>query len=106
MASWDRLARTVANNAPELSHLQREREALARAQREAEEARQRQAVARAAAQQATRDLEAAMARAHESATRLRSQIWGRYGRKSVKLIEFGMRPYAPARKRDIATTQR
>ncbi len=102
IASWDRLARTVANNASELSHLQREREALARAQREAEEARQRQAVARAAAQQATRDLEAAMARAHESATRLRSGLWGHYGRKSVKLIEFGMRPYAPARKREIA----
>ncbi len=105
IASWGRLAQTVANNASELSHLQRTREALARAQREAEEARQRQAVARAAAQQATRDLEAAMARAHEAATRLRSGLWGHYGRKSVKLIEFGMRPYAPARKRTIAPTQ-
>ena len=104
MAKWDHLARTVANNAPELSHLQRTREALAQAQREAEEARRRQAVARAAAQQATRDLEAAMARAHEAATRLRSGLWGHYGRKSVKLIEFGMRPYAPARKRTVAPT--
>ena len=105
MASWDRLARTVANNASELSHLQREREALARARRDAEEARRRQAAERAAAQQATRDLEAAMARAQESATRLRSGLWGHYGRKSVKLVEFGMRPYAPARKREIALAQ-
>ncbi len=102
MASWDRLARTVANNASELSHLQRDREALARAQRAAEEARQRQAAARAAAQQATRDLEAAMASAHEAATRLRSGFWRHYGRKSVKLIELGMHPYAPARQREIA----
>jgi hypothetical protein len=102
MASWDRLGRAVANNASDLPHLQHEREALARARREAEEARQRQAVARAAAQQATRDLEAAMASAHEAATRLRSGLWGHYGRKSNTLIEFGMRPYAPARQREIA----
>ena len=105
MASWDRLATTVANNVSELSHLQREREALAQAQREAEEARQRQAAARAVAQQATRDLEAAMARAHEAATRLRSGLWGRYGRKSVKLVEFGMRPYRHARRRAAAPMQ-
>ena len=105
MASWDRLARTVANNASELSHLQRTREALAQAQREADEARRRQAAARAAAQQATRDLEAAMARAHEAATRLRSGVWGRYGRKSVKLVEFGMRPYRHARRRAAAPMQ-
>jgi hypothetical protein len=84
------------------AYLQRDREALARAQREADEARQRQAAARAAAQQATRDLEAAMASAQEAATRLRSGIWARYGRKSVKLNELGMRPYAPARKRETA----
>ncbi len=105
MASWDRLATTVANNASELSHLQRTREALAQAQRKAAEARQRQAAARAAAQQATRDLEAAMARAHEAATRLRSGLWGQYGRKSVRLIDFGMRPYRHARKRAAAPMQ-
>ena len=105
MASWDRLATTVANNASELSHLQRTREELAQAQREAGEARQRQAAARAAAQQATRDLEAAIARAHEAATRLRSGLWGRYGRKSVRLIDFGMRPYRHARKRAAAPMQ-
>ncbi len=105
MASWDRLATTVANNVSELSHLQRTREALAQAQREAEEARQRQAAARAVAQQATRDLEAAMARAHEAATQLRSGLWGHYGRKSVKLIEFGMRPYRHARRRAAAPMQ-
>ena len=92
-------------NASELSHLQRTREALAQAQREAAEARQRQAAARAAAQQATRDLEAAMARAHEAATRLRSGLWGQYGRKNVRLIDFGMRPYRHARKRAAAPMQ-
>ncbi len=102
MASWNRLGKAVANNASELSHLQRDREALARARRAAQQARRRQAAARAAAQQATRDLEAAMASAHEAATRLRSGLWGYYGRKSNKLIEFGMRPYAPARQREIA----
>mgnify|MGYP003563307439 CR=1 FL=1 len=59
-----------------------------------------EAEAQAAAQQATRDFEAAMQKAHEAATRIHSAVWGCFGKGSEKLHEFGMRPYrfSPSRK--------
>jgi hypothetical protein len=91
--SWDHLADSVAAT-PELSHLQAAVEELRQATEEARNAEQRQVALRAAAQQATRDLDAAKLRAHEAALRLRSSLWGHYGRNSKALHAFGMRPYS------------
>ena len=51
------------------------------------------------AQQATRDLEKAMADTRELITRLRNGIRTKYGLRSEKMTEFGMQPRrAPVRK--------
>jgi hypothetical protein len=80
------------------------REELIRARKKAWEAHLRRLAARAAAQQATRDLEAAVAEAHEVATRLRCTVWGEYGRESPALHVFGMRPYPRTRARAAAAS--
>jgi hypothetical protein len=96
--SWSHLAATVAA-APGLDHMNPQLEELRQALEEAREAEQRQLAHRAAAQQATRDLEEAKHRAHEAAVRLRSGLWGHYGRTGKELIAFGLRPYPTVRTR-------
>lgn len=95
--SWNKLTTSVAATPGLPANMQADREELERALEEARSAEQRQLVHRAAAQQATRDLEAAKFRAHEAATRLRSGLWWYYGRNSTALLAFGMRPYRAAR---------
>ena len=103
LASWDQLASGVSSRATEVRTLTlSQREELIQARKKAWEAHLRQLAAKAAAQQATRDLEAAMAEAHEVATRLRCSLWGQYGRKSPHLHAFGMRPYPRTRARAAA----
>ena len=103
LASWDRLARGVSSRAAEVRTLMlSQREELIQARNRAWEAHLRQLAAKAAAQQATRDLEAAMEEAHEVATRLRCSLWGQYGRESPHLHVFGMRPYPCSRARRAA----
>jgi hypothetical protein len=103
LASWDRLANGVSSRAAEIRALTlSQREELIQARNKAWEAHLRRLAARAAAQQATRDLEAAMAEAHEVATRLRCSLWGQYGRESPHLHVFGMRPYPCSRARRAA----
>ena len=103
LASWDRLANGVSSRAAEVRALTlSQREELIRAREKAWEAHLRRLAAKAAAQQATRDLEAAVAEAHEVATRLRCSVWGKYGRESPVLYAFGMRPYPCSRARRAA----
>jgi hypothetical protein len=100
LAGWDQLARGVTDHAGEVpAPMLSQRDALVQARKKAWAALQRQAVARAAAQKATRELEAAMEEAHEAATRIRSGLWAHYGRTSAHLIAFGMRPYPRAKAR-------
>ncbi|MFP5284127.1 MAG: hypothetical protein ACLGI9_00150, partial [Thermoanaerobaculia bacterium] len=103
LASWDRLANGVSSRAAEVRALTlSQREELIQARKKAWEAHLRRLAAKAAAQQATRDLEAAVAEAHEVATRLRCSLWGQYGRESPHLHVFGMRPYPCSRARRAA----
>lgn len=103
LASWDRLANGVLSRAAEVRALTlSQREELLQARKKAWEAHLRRLAAKAAAQQATRDLEAAMEEAHEVATRLRCSLWGQYGRESPHLHVFGMRPYPCSRARRAA----
>lgn len=105
LASWDRLASGVSSRAADSPALMlSQREELIRARKKAWEAHLRRLAARAAAQQASRDLEAAVAEAHELATRLRCSVWGTYGRKSPVLHTFGMRPYPRTRARAAAAS--
>lgn len=99
MAGWDRLAQTVENNAEELRYLQEQGAVLKEALAEAREAKHRQTLLRAAAQQASRDLESAMEKANDAAVRLNRGLLSVYGYKSEKLVEFGLRPWRPRRRK-------
>src|SRR5688572_2184138 len=92
MERWGQLTGGVAEHAAGAAFLQPAQESLLRARAEAWEAKQRQLLHRAAAQQATRDLEAAMERAHEAASRLQCGLLGHYGNTNPKLVVFGMHP--------------
>lgn len=89
---WTLLATTVAQNAESLPALRQDLEILNQAMEEANQAKQRQLALRAATQQATRDLEDAMAKANDAAVRLHHGILAVYGYKSEKLKEFGFQP--------------
>lgn len=102
MFGWDRLAATAEINVKDLGHMSKEIEVLKEALAEAREAKHRQIVLRAAAQQASRDLEAAMEKANEVAVRLNQGILSRYGNRSEKLVEFGLRPWRPRRPKAAA----
>lgn len=94
---WDKLAANVKNNASELPALQPFVEVLKEATVEVREAKLRQVTLRAAAQQASRDLEAAMEKASEAEVRLNRGVLSAYGYKSEKLVEFGLRPWRTRR---------
>ena len=92
MERWGQLTGGVAEHASDAAFLQPHQESLIQARKDAWEAKQRQLRHRAAAQQATRDLEAAMARAQDAATRLQCGLLGKYGATNPKLVVFGMHP--------------
>jgi hypothetical protein len=92
---WDKLGTTVKNNAKDLRVYQEYVEILRTAAAEVREAKRRQLALRAAMQQATRDLEAALEKARDYEARLHQGILGAYGRKSEKLVEFGLSPRRP-----------
>lgn len=95
LAEWDKLTATVENNVKDLQASQRYAELLRTAAAEVREAKQRQVTLRAAAQQASRDLEDALARARDYEARLNQGVLSAYGRKSEKLVEFGLSPRRP-----------
>jgi len=95
LSIWDRLVAAVSKNIKKIPPLERELEILKQALAEVREAKKRQIELRVAAQQATRDLEAAMEKANEAAVRLNQGVLGLYGSKDEKLTEFGLRPWRP-----------
>jgi len=97
MQVWSHLADQMESEALDLHHLQPYLTSLQEGLREARAAKTRQLELRAAAQQATRDLEAAMEKANEAAMRLHTGLLGAYGTKSTTLIAFGMRPHRSAK---------
>jgi regulator of protease activity HflC (stomatin/prohibitin superfamily) len=96
LEAYGHLADTVEREASELTHLTPLLETLNDSLDEARAARERQQALQAAAQQATRDFEAAFAKTGQAATQLRLGLRSAYGEKSMKLITFGMRPHRAA----------
>ena len=91
MARWSRLSSGVQNFEAELPHVVRtQHQELLQAIEEVRKAKNQQLIMRAAYQQATRDMEAAMAKAQEAATRIRCGVQGEYGPASEKLVAFGI----------------
>lgn len=92
---WEKLAATVEHNAGDLPAAQEYVAILRAAVAEALEAKQRQLALHAAAQQASRDLEAALEKGRDMEARLNRGVFAAYGRKSPKLVEFGLSPRKP-----------
>lgn len=61
----------------------------------AREAQARRNVSKAAAQQASRDLDAYLASARKSYSRLRSVLQGIFGKDSEMMVKFGFQPLRP-----------
>src|SRR3954452_20061726 len=95
--SWEQLMAAVAANRDDLP----QGEEL-RAQLDAHLATMRaiqaeRSVLRAKALQATQDFEAALIRVQDLVIQMRDGVRGRYGPRSGKLTEFGIRPLRPPR---------
>ncbi|MFL6194221.1 MAG: hypothetical protein ACJ75H_08625 [Thermoanaerobaculia bacterium] len=89
---WKQLLATVAANKADLPTLEEYRVQLETELAGAEEESIRQATLQAGVQQTTRNLEGFLTRGREAAVRMRSGIRSKYGLKSEKLTEFGMKP--------------
>lgn len=70
----------------------------------AKDANVRQSAALAGSQQATRDLESSLKRGHDLADKLRFGIKSRYGKRSEKLTEFGLKVFRGKRKKSTTGT--
>lgn len=105
LLEWDKLAATVEHNAKDLRAYQEYVGILRTAAAEVREAKQRQLALRAAAQQASRDLEISLEKARDYEARLHQGVLGVYGRKSEKLIEFGLSPRRPTGSRKRKSPQ-
>jgi len=90
MARWTLMSTGVQEFEAELPQVRPVRDELLQAIEEVRAAKHRQLAARAAYQQATRDVEAAMATAHEAASRIRTGVQAMYGPASEKLVAFGI----------------
>ncbi len=89
---WSQLAVTVDINKIDLAHLEPQTSRLTVVLDGAKTTKLRQDAFKALLQQTTRDLEAYMREGKDLATRLRNGVRTRYGLKSEKLTEFGMKP--------------
>lgn len=93
MTEWEKLLATVVANKDDLQAFDGYRQQLEAEVTAARAANLRQSAALAEAQQATRDLEASLKQGHELADKLRFSIKGRYGKRSEKLTEFGLKVF-------------
>jgi hypothetical protein len=91
VTDWEKLLATVNANKDDLQFIDSFRQQLATEVAGAREANMRQSAAQAVAQQATRDLEGFLQRGSDLADHLRFGIKTRYGKRSEKLKEFGLK---------------
>jgi uncharacterized protein YfdQ (DUF2303 family) len=93
VTDWEHLLKAVDSNAADLPQLEANRAELLATVESAKAIDVRQSSLRSELSQATRDLEAAMARGRDLASRLRAGIRAQYGLKGEKLREFGLKPF-------------
>lgn len=90
----------LSANIAEIPHLEGSLQQLGALSEKAQEAFQRQAALTASKQEATRELQAALASAMRLAHVLRLAVKQHYGIRAEKLAEFGMQPFR-GRKRAV-----
>jgi hypothetical protein len=104
ITEWEKLLATVIANKDDLQSLDNYRQQLEAEVAAAKAANLRQSAALAEAQQATRDLESSLKQGHDLADKLRFGIKGRYGKRSEKLTEFGLKVFRGKRKKSATGT--
>lgn len=90
---WEKLLATVTANKDDLQSIDGYRQQLEAEIAAARSANMRQSAAKAETQQSTRDLEGSLQRGRELADKLRMGIKIRYGKRSEKLTEFGLKVF-------------
>ncbi|HEY2290860.1 MAG TPA: hypothetical protein VGM86_09185 [Thermoanaerobaculia bacterium] len=103
ITGWQKLLATVTANKDDLQSLDSYRQQLEAEVTAAQEANLRQSTSQAGAQQATRDLEGSLTRGHDLADKLRFGIKSRYGKRSEKLTEFGLKVFRGGGKKKSAS---
>ncbi len=93
VTEWEKLLTAVTANQADLQHLEVYRAELEVELGKAKIANSRQSALQAEVQQMTRDVEAAIATGRDLATRIRTGVRSKYGGRSEKLTEFGLRPF-------------
>jgi hypothetical protein len=93
ITDWQKLLASVTANKDDLQSLDSYRQQLEAELAAAQAANLRQSASQAEAQQATRDLEASLKEGHDLAEKLRFGIKSRYGKRSEKLKEFGLKVF-------------
>ena len=95
LARWERLLAGVEANRKELSALEHCRAQLEAALGDAKAAQERRLGHVAAARQGTQEVQALVRLGRDLAAQLDSGARLLYGRRSPKLVEFGMKPLLP-----------
>jgi hypothetical protein len=103
VTDWEKLLATATANKDDLQFLDGYRQQLATELAGAKDANLRQSAARAETQQATRDLEGSLKRGHDLVDKLRFGIKSRYGKRSEKLTEFGLKVFRGGGKKKSTT---
>jgi hypothetical protein len=104
VTEWEKLLSTVTTNKDDLPNLDGYRQALEAETATAKAANLRQSAAQAAAQQATRDLEASRTRGKDLADQIRFGIKSKYGIRNEKLKEFGLKVFRGRKKKSTSET--
>jgi hypothetical protein len=98
MADWERLLAAVTANQDALPYIAAYKQQLEVEMAGARVAVIRQAASQAEAQQASRDVDGFLARGEDLATRIRAGIKIKYGSRSEKLKEFGLKVFRGRKK--------
>jgi hypothetical protein len=106
ITDWEKLLATVTTNKDDLQSLDSYRQQLATELAAAKDANMRQSATKAETQQATRDLEGSLTRGHDLADKLRMGIKSRYGKRSEKLTEFGLKVFRAGGKKKKSSTEK
>ncbi|HEX7183427.1 MAG TPA: hypothetical protein VF756_16460 [Thermoanaerobaculia bacterium] len=93
VVDWDQLLAAWIANASDLPSLDPQRLELETLHREIRELGIKQDAQQAIVQQITQDINARIKRGRPLATQLRAGVTARYGTRSEKLVEFGMKPF-------------
>lgn len=99
LTEWEKLLMTVAANKDDLPYIDNYKQQLEVEMAGAKDANVRQSTSQAEAQQASRDLEGFLTRGHDLAERIRGGIRIKYGKRSEKLKEFGLKVFRNPKKK-------